>query len=287
MAEDSRLVPGHSIPLATFPISLFIELPYLMRQIYSRIHQPLQVLMFFCLTALNAASQTNEKILVTQKVPLERFSERFSDDVPVSGRILVGAYALTSKSLMSPQSDPVMLWGEGISSTVKPNFICVTTTTRDGRYFSEGNLSQALLSRQPGPFRIESVRDPKNVKHLQSLSDLAVAQVATDGDCEIGSSNSRVQKVFLLSRQHDGEVLQPNGAVLLINSERLNLQLEFSGKNSLKSTCDAINDGMRSTFDTICKIDGLLPSRTQVKLLRKRYEKNLPPIELEILWASK
>lgn len=221
------------------------------------------------------------------RVSLERFSERMSKDVPVSGRVLVGAFAVSSNSLNLPVPDPTVLWATKSIEVFDEQPVCVTTITRDGHYYSEGNLSRKVLSGQLRPFRIESVRNPDSAKLVSSLKELEVAQLATQGDCETGVKNGSLQKILLLSRQKEDNLEPPRGAVLLINSERLATRLQVVNDNSLQSSCESIKEGMRTAFDTVCKISGLLPNRTKVKLQRKRYERSLPDMEFELIWAQR
>src|SRR6266571_2639839 len=120
-----------------------------------------------CLASMVHSPAQSQEVL-----PLENFSERLSKDVPVSGRVLVGAVVLPdeTRSLV-----PKLLWrGATVESAKEP--LCVTLASRDGQYYGEGKLSAATLGGLAGAVRVQGKHMADAEKHLRELlpKDLAV-----------------------------------------------------------------------------------------------------------------
>lgn len=252
-----------------------------LREILSR---PFGLALIVLLALTSRADSSFAQSAVPPAVPLESFSERLTKEVPVSGRILVGAYALFERpEVLIP--DPKIMWAKPLLTSLGSASVCVTTISQDGRFYSEGALSGATLAAQAVPFRITAVRSEEGSRYLESLSQTEVAQLAVFGDCATGGLFTPGATVVLLHRQQESTG-NPQGALFMLNSQRLLTRLQLPGEPSLQANCEQIADGLRTAFDTVCRVTGPLPSRMSVIIQRKRYERALPDISLDVVWAS-
>ena len=103
-----------------------------------------QTFLMLCLLAV-AVVCVQAQGPATKLLPLERFTERLSKDVPVGGSILVGAVVLHDRAGNARRSlFPRLLWrGAAVEPTTES--LCVTFASRDGQYYGEGQVSAATL----------------------------------------------------------------------------------------------------------------------------------------------
>src|SRR5258705_13473806 len=93
-----------------------------------------------CLASLVHSPAQSQGVL-----PLENFSERLSKDVPVSGRVLVGAVVLSDETSNAPRSLVHKLLWRGATVEAPKEPLWVALAARDGQYYGEGKLSAARL----------------------------------------------------------------------------------------------------------------------------------------------
>ncbi len=199
----------------------------------------------------------------------EAFTESYASNVPVSGRILVGVvYASPNLSgnlaVRVPQVD-----------LDQP--ICLKVHSRDGSYSSENEYRMAAAAEA----ELYSVEYPsKHTDVLNKLSADEMAMVAVPGSCE--QSNS-IQQVYLSYR---GE--EPGGKVYVFaNSGRsdvfMQLQLDSGNQNH---RCQAIKQGVRTGYDTLCEIDPALlrDGSNAITLVRRQAGRMLPPVKFELVY---
>jgi hypothetical protein len=221
---------------------------------------------------------------------LENFSERLSRDVPVSGRLLVGAAILPpgTHSLA-----PRLLWrGPTIESAKEP--LCVTLVSRDGQYYGEGEVGIAKLHQLSGTTRLQGSHGPPEEKYLKSLNVDELAMLATEGDCRLGPADGKPAIVHVLDRD-DAAAAIARGETpdfelsLMLNSLTYTLSAEASIDGVKKpATCKTLGDTQRNTaFNTICTVT--LPraaAGATVVINRRRYERPFSPVEFTLAWSS-
>jgi len=224
-------------------------------------------------------------------LPLENFSERLSKDVPVSGRVLVGAVVLSdeTRSLV-----PKLLWrGATVESTKEP--LCVTLASRDGQYYGEGKLSAATLGGLAGPVRVQGKHLPNTEKHLRALASDELALLAITGDCRLGAAGGKTT-VHVLDRGDVGAPARQGPApsefilLLMLNSMTYTLDVEASMPSPIgtrQASCTALSNAQRNkAFNTLCRLT-VPNTATEAELVikRRRYERGFDPIRFNLAWS--
>ncbi len=231
----------------------------------------------------------------SQVVTLENFSERLTRDVPVSGRVLVGALVLQGGTGNAPAAlTPRLLWRGGTVESAKES-LCVTLASRDGRYYGEGKLSPATLGGLAGPVRLQGTHKSTTEKHLRALALEDLAMLASIGDCRVGTTGDKTV-VYLLDRRDDGALARQGSAPsefilqLFLNSMTYTLTVEASAPSfaTRQAACRALDNSQRNTaFDMVCELN--VPNTATVADLvikRRRYERGFEPIQFKLVWTQ-
>lgn len=200
------------------------------------------------------------------------FNEHFQDEAPVSGRVVAGALisgvsATNAMNLLPPVS------AAGSS-------VCIQVMSRDGRYWSENTFEL------PERFDTGAVGLEYPSRHEDFLNGLDFGELAilgTAGECDTADRHI----LFLASARAAGG--DAPGIDVLVNSGRADTYITVSNRPGERRPhrCRKIEQGRRTGFDTICHIDlqALAPvsERLEVRILRRRYERMLPPTEFTFL----
>ncbi len=130
-------------------------------------------------------------------VTLGNYSERLSKDVPVSGRMLVGA-VIAPRSNIKPSGipQPTVLWGKPDSPQ---SVLCLTFASRDGQFYGQGTLAAEQLRDMKDPFAVSADYRPQTREYLSKLARQDFAVVAREGPCE---SLSDTSPVYVLAHEH-------------------------------------------------------------------------------------
>ncbi|PVV11068.1 MAG: hypothetical protein B6D77_07385 [gamma proteobacterium symbiont of Ctena orbiculata] len=199
------------------------------------------------------------------------FQESYLEEAPVSGRVIAGVtlagYGSSALlSLLPPAS--------AIGSSV-----CVQVMTRDGRYWSK-NTFQLPGSIDTTPVALEYPSEHQEYLKHQNSGDITMLGSARN------CSETDTSTVFLSSTGVDkGE--EPVVSVY-VNSSRSDTYL--SVKNDVNKRrpvrCQTIQEGRRTGYDTICKINlnelAASPDNLSIKIIRRRYERMLPATEFTL-----
>ncbi len=197
--------------------------------------------------------------------------ETFHEEPPVSGRVvtgvlLAGSGAAASLALLPP-------------AAAAGHSVCVQVVSRDGRYWAENTFElppasgdQPVLLEYPSAYR----------DLLQALGDDELALLAYRGECGHGGR----RELLLSTRSLPASV--PGQAWILVNSGRTDTYVMVKNSPGARrpSRCRRIRQGRRTAFDTVCTVALPAPEATvgtlEVRILRRRYERMLPPTELVI-----
>jgi len=254
-----------------------------------RILHVLPVLCGFLASIVHTPAQSQEPLA------LENFNERLSKDVPVSGRVLVGAVAVLPSETKKPLASLMhrLLWRGAKIESVRES-LCVTLASRDGQYFGEGTLSANKLRVLDRSERITWEHKQSSKDHLLNLNQNDVAVLATTGDCRLGTTDGKTT-VHVLHRR-DAGAPAPEGSPpsqftlqLMLNSMTYTLAVEASidGKSSRQLTCTELPDAKRNrTFNTLCELS--VPNAATEAVLvikRRRYERLFDPIRFNLAWS--
>jgi len=197
--------------------------------------------------------------------------ESYMDEAPVSGRVIAGVTltGYTSAALLS-LLPPVSAAGSSV---------CVQVMTRDGRYWSK-NTFQLPASTSAAPVALEYPTEHQDFLKQQQSGDLAVLGSVR------GCDETDAGTVFL-SSTGDTKGAEPVIS-LFINSARSDTYLSVTNDANKRrpARCQAIEEGRRTGYDTICRIKlnelAALPEDLDIKIVRRRYERMLPPTEFTL-----
>jgi len=216
----------------------------------------------FCSVTLE--SSLADVIATPISLPLH---EEYREQVPVSGRLLVGISTLSSAQPSTPNLTLLAPARE------KDGMICMQVMSRDGSYWSENTFSLP-----PGEEGAVSLDYPS--RYLEKLyseqpSDLAL--MAKFGSCG-------KEGLAMISGWSAAQLNEPDVLVVLINSARSSTFISgrYAEDWGRPSACEAITEGRRTAYDTRCEIK-FENKLNAIKILRRRYDRMLRP-EIITLW---
>lgn len=200
------------------------------------------------------------------------FSEHYSSDVPVSGKVLVGIL-VESKNINSRffvQSNP------------ETNLFCFKVNSIDGTYFSENEYkltpAKAILNEQ-GLVEVEYPTQFKNI--LKEFGDNELALLATQGGCSVSSN------IHLVATK---DKIEANDNVrFLISSARSQVFMRLKSKSqSIQPKCDRIEVGKRTAYDSICEInlDELVSETFDGQIIRRKNNRTLENVSFKLSIAG-
>jgi len=226
------------------------------------------VLILSIASALGILSSTS---LAAQELKLasSQFSEQYASNVPVSGRILVGA----------------VLVGETTNSdfavripSASYNEVCVKVQSRDGSYNAENSYQLDNVGKG-GVFSLEY--PSKHIDMLKNMKINEIAVISTPGNC---AEQKHIDKVYLSYR---GEPATTNKLYVLANSGRSDVFMRLQVANAKTNhRCSAIDEGVRTGFDTLCEIEpsALRQGENEITLLRRQSGRMLPPVQFSLIY---
>jgi hypothetical protein len=199
------------------------------------------------------------------------FQESYLEEAPVSGRVIAGVtltgYASSALlSLMPPAS------AAGSS-------VCVQVMTRDGRYWSK-NTFQLPASINASPVALEYPSAHHDFLAQQQFGGLAVL----GSPLECGDSDTNT--VFLSSTDDSGN--DEPVVNIFVNSGRSDTYISVKNDAGKRrpARCQTIQEGRRTSYDTICRIQlkelAEVPDKLDIKIVRRRYERMLPATEFTL-----
>jgi len=222
------------------------------------------VLIIFSLIFLGLSqSVRSEPPPANLKLVTQPFSESFSATVPVSGRVLVGALYAPNRI-----DDTIHLH---IPSHIENKKICLRAQSRDGSYNAE-NIYE--LSSSADSVQLLEIDYPSKYKDIiKKLGNDEFALIAYFGDCSVSESKN----ILLTGR---GKIEQKE-IMIFANSGRSDVYIQVQVEDNRQSNrCKRITEGLRTGYDTICKIDSkiLTDGSNKINLIRRQGTRNLPPI---------
>lgn len=247
----------------------------------------LRVLTLVCgcmASIVHTAAQSQETLA------LESFSERLSKDVPVSGRMLVGAAAVLpgEAGKVPALLTPSLLW----QSANEP--LCVTLASRDGQYYGEGKLSAEKLRGRASSVPIKGEHQPSSKDYLNRLPQNELAVLASTGDCRLGAAPGKSTTIHVLDHRIAGSPMDRGSKereitlLLLLNSMTYTVDVEVIFQDGPKrATCVPYDDAKRNkAFNTRCTLT-VLNTETKAVLVikRRRYERGFDPVRFNLAWS--
>jgi hypothetical protein len=221
-----------------------------------------------------------------EPLPLEKFTERLSKDVPVSGRLLVGAVVVDAAR--APALAPRLLW-RGAAAESAGEAKVTHIASRDGLYYGEGEIFKDKLAALAGPQRVQGGHSSEAVGHLRGLAADDLAMLATRGDCRVGAGEARLNAVHLLDRR-DPAAAGPFKLRLMLNSLGYTLALEAAVAGGARQplACSTLEGAQRNkAFNTQCELG--LPGKAgeaDLFIQRRRFERGFPELLVHLSWAA-
>ncbi|PLX59915.1 hypothetical protein [Sedimenticola selenatireducens] len=229
----------------------------------------------FVIIALGLLSGvTNADVLVaTLDDPnKEGLKESYTDDVPVSGRVVAGVMLMGMAN-----SGNMVIYPSGVEAGSR---VCVQVTSRDGRYWAENNF---LLPSNTADDEQPKINEPVSLQYDTEyedelkgfkLDELAILSYTHDCD------HSRENSYFPATR--NGFSGEKKRLRIYINSGRADSYVRVENPiegNNKSRMCRRFTEGRRTGYDTVCEIpwsSNLTLKPLKVDIYRRKYDKNLP-----------
>lgn len=236
---------------------------------------------FALLLAASGAARAADEVLA-----LDNFRERVTKEVPVSGRMLVGAAvmgAVGARATLTPR----LMW-PGKAGAAATSGLCVTFASRDGIFNSDGEIPAARLATLSGTPAVQGVRSREGLSHVEVLARDDLAVLATRGGCTVGESESDLTQVLLLDRREStagDAVLQ-----LAINPQNyaVAVDLQAAGGTKQPMACARLDDSRRSkSYSLQCTV--ALPGQVTeatVFIERRKNERAFAARVYRLTWAK-
>ncbi|MCH8493933.1 MAG: hypothetical protein LAT53_11935 [Idiomarina sp.] len=225
------------------------------------------ILIGITLAVIFSMGLSAEEKIFNAKLVSEPFNESYQPTVLVSGRTLVGVMFVSSAESSSISFQ--------LPQNIGSKEVCLVVQSRDGAYFSSNtylvsNLTEATASVIANyPTRYRAL--------LKSFEEEELGILASEGNCAETNSNQ-----FFLANRGSGSSEE---ILLMVNSSRSDVFLNLTNTKESKSIrCNRIRDGVRTSFDTTCRIKKELLENYHgdVLLVRRQGSRVLPPISLTI-----
>ncbi|MCB1800121.1 MAG: hypothetical protein KDI82_00390 [Gammaproteobacteria bacterium] len=219
-------------------------------------------------TLVGAAEET------TASLKGEALQETYREQAPVSGQVVAGI-ALAG---FGPGSNPVSLV---VPQALAGKSVCVRVLSRDGRYWSQNTFD---LPRQISTAVVELDYPSEYSEYLGSLTPDQLAIRVEGGEC----GQEQVLSPLLAGAPRSSATGEKKELLVFVNAARADTYLVASDGRvpPNRKRCELIEEGRRTSFDTICTIElGVfepLPESLSIRLLRRRYERAFPPTEFSV-----
>lgn len=212
------------------------------------------------LLAINLAVNAAEP---SPLLPIE-FTDAYLNDIPVGGSILVGATVIEPGT--SIRTNRLIVNVPDSSSRT----ICLTLTSRDGRYTASG-----LYSPDGATGLRTLVLQPKHEKELYSYSQDQVAVLVK------AAENCTGPGVIVLSARWSGS--SPNAKLsIFLNSQGADAEVSRTDQPEKSISCSRIVGKEIVSFDAECDVSFLLNGGvTPLTISRTRFDSVYPPIRLK------
>ncbi len=199
----------------------------------------------------------------------KQLEEVYKDEVPVSGRVIAGL----SLAGVSHDGDLAILPDENANSSK----VCVQIMSRDGRYWAQNTFLVPAV-KISGPVILDYASRYSQQLEETAAYDLAI--LSYQGAC----SSKKTSEFILTSRAKLSQ--QPEALIIYVNSARADTFASVVNRTSRMKPqkCRKITEGRRTGYDTICEIalqkEDTDLEQLRIKIYRRKYEKNLRPVDL-------
>ena len=197
------------------------------------------------------------------------FVESYQPEVSVSGNVIVGVMTVAAAKAMVDDRIAVH-----VRTDPAPRNLCLSAATRDGIYTSRNEYQ--LPKDASGPVHLPY--RSKLADKVRGYPSDELALTATAGACDSGSSD-----YYLLSTKDS-----PGDSDVVIYLNSFGATDVFYQIGSTVEACHYFSEGRRTAYDFVCRPKSLAwQEGAAVTILRERFGRELPAIELRILGVGK
>lgn len=214
------------------------------------------------------------KALPMAQLKSNPFNERYMDNVPVSGMVLLGVGPIGVRS-----KDAFAIY---LPPNTKADSVCVQMLTRDGRYWSKNEYVLSSEQTQGGYVQLDYQGNYKGTILQQDEKDLAALAY-------LGSCQSPVDyKNILVAGVVTNNPSQADRYLALINSGRSDVSIRVKTQDGRSTIvrCNRIEEGKRTGFDTSCELDGLGDGDVELQIARRQFDRVMPPVSFKLRLAK-
>jgi len=200
-----------------------------------------------------------------------QFKEKYSSNVPVSGRVISGVMMRSIKSTNQFFID---------LPTLETETICFRVQSKDGTYFSS-NEYKITDKGFAGKISPEYPTQYQDILEGFNASELAL--LAFVGSC----SEKKLNNVLVSSRSNE---TSPGFVVILVSSGRSDVFLSALAANGKRKSlkCKRLIKGKRTAYDTECsvKVKDLVLGTNELSIIRRKGGRMLPSVKFNVIVSS-
>lgn len=199
------------------------------------------------------------------------FKEKYSSNVPVSGRVISGIMTRSNKSNHQFFIDLPAL---------EKDTICFRVQSKDGTYFAsnEYKITDKSFAGKISPEYPTQYQDI-----LEGFDASELALLAFVGSC----SEKKLNNVLVSSRSSE---TSSDDVVILVSSGRSDVFLSTLADNGKRKSlkCKRLIKGKRTAYDTECsvKVKDLVLGTNELSIIRRKGGRMLPSVKFNVIVSS-
>ncbi len=212
--------------------------------------------------AIAAASEPTTANLLSKP-----FFESYQPEVNVSGHVIVGV--MSTNAVQSLAIDRI---GVQTTTLTEGLEVCLRATSSDGIYSSRNHYQVPAAT--SGSVHLPYLSEMTKIIDEYQIGNLAIS--ANVGDCDHSSSDYYVVIPV--------DATAPENTHIYLNSfGATDVFYEVVGTNGAPKACEYVSEGRRTTFDFYCTLPVVESSEMQINIIRERFGREQPGVELKIL----
>lgn len=201
----------------------------------------------------------------------DTFHEEFSENVPVSGRVIAGIIAKSSGKLSNLQVNLLESSSESM---------CLRVQSIDGTYYSS---NEYRITDKSFKGLISPDYPTKYNDLLSEFEGSELAILAFAGSC----NEKKVNDVYISAKNSD---FAQNTITILVSSGRSDVFVSNKNKDGKKTTlkCIRIERGKRTAYDTECNlgVEQLNEGVNSIAVLRRKSGRMLPSVKFNVVYGG-
>ncbi|MGI9328833.1 MAG: hypothetical protein ACR2PZ_26695 [Pseudomonadales bacterium] len=201
----------------------------------------------------------------------EPFFESYQPEVNVSGHVIVGV--MSASAAKSLAIDRIGVRTTQLSESLD---MCLRATSSDGIYSSRNHYQ--VPAPTSGSVHLPYRSEMTKIINEYQPGDLAIS--ANVGDCDNTSSDYYVVMSV--------DAIAPAAIHIYLNSfGATDVFYEIDGNEQPPKPCDYVSEGRRTTFDFYCTLTAVEDAGLKVNIIRERFGREQPGVEMNILGIAR